>query len=564
MLPVRVVWIVLLLTLLATCVPAQEATPPPDQIAQIQPPPQLPQPTRPILRPRVLDLPRLAVPLLQLPDLTASITGPNRVVAGASVNLNVTVNNRGRGTAPGITGNPSGYQVDLVFSQDADVPLEWATQPTYTGYTRDDFVEDMLMLGGRISNTQNVAAGASVSYSISVPIPRKTAPGVYCIAAVVDPGKSVFEFNEGNNIYCHRVLVAAAPDAGVRPPPGIPVWVMPWGVGGIRVDSIKPTGLVDYAGIANAPFGWRLGLRHGYQDSIPNANIKYYRWLYRPQGAGAWTELTESVGAHYVKQEGTTTTFPVYALGPQGIGGKNLYEFRPHVPPSFPGATTNWPATDWFGDIYSGFFDTRTLPDGRYQLKLEVYNPAGVQVMPGPAFRFIVPSGTLPDGTITTTAAAPASIDAGGYVFLLHVNNRQCGASIDPPTLGGSSLTGPCGFLIYDPAVAETDNAAKIGLGFHATQPGNFASFRFNVVRGATTTISSSAVVSVINAPPFTGDGNGNYSATFTRSQLLGPDCPVQGAFSLNLYVYAKATDGWSRLHMYDASAVRAFALAPE
>jgi len=556
----RVVSIALLVLLFATCVPAQEAAPHPDQIAQIQIPRQ-PQIQRPQIR-----LPQLRVPLLQLPDLTVSVAGPDRAVAGSTVNLKVTVRNEGRGRAPGTNDNPAenSYMVDMVLSQDEDVPVEFATQPTYAGYTQDDFVEDMLTLGGRISNTQTLAAGASTTYNQPVPIPAKTAPGVYCIAAVVDPGTNVFEFNESNNVYCHKILIAAAQEGDVRPPQGVTTWIMPWGVGGTRLDRIKPTGLVDYAGITNAPFGWRLGLRHGYAAGIPNATIKYYRWLYRRQGTAGWNELLESVKVHYVREQGGTTTFPVYTLGPQGVAGKNLYEFRPANPPSFPGATTYWPTTDWFGDIYSGFFDTRTLADGKYELKLEVYKPDGTQAMPGTDFQFIVPTGTAGGGTITTSPAPGSAVQGGGYVFTLHVNNRQCGAAIDPPRLGGGSMTGPCGFLLYDPNVAETNNNAKVSISFHATHPEDFATFRFRIIRGYTQAVNTSAEVVATTAAPFSGDGNGNFDNAFTRSQLLGPDCPEKAAFSLNLHVYAKATNGWSRLHRYDASDVRAFALAPQ
>lgn len=198
--------------------------------------------------------------------------------------MRVTVGNGGTGQAPGTKGNPTGYQVNMVLSQDATVPMGWATQPVYAGYTPDDFVEDMLVLGGRISNTDSVPAGGSVTYNLPIPIPAKTAPGVYCLAAVVDPGNVVMEANEANNITYLRLQIAAEETAGIRPPPGVGLWVMPFGVGGTRLDAIKPTGLTDYAGLTNAPFGWHLGLRHGYASAIPNPVIGYYRWMYRRKG----------------------------------------------------------------------------------------------------------------------------------------------------------------------------------------------------------------------------------------------------------------------------------------
>ncbi len=572
----RVATAALLLAAIACGTWAQQAPAPdqtPEQLAQapqpIQVPRQLPFPRQPgIELPQQpgIQLPRLRIPLLRFPDLTVEISGPDRVAAGDEISLKITVTNEGRGPASGTNDAPAtqSYMVDLVLSQDEEVPMGWATQPTYAGYTEDDFVEDMLLLGGRLSNTRTVAGGDSTTYTESVPIPANTEPGVYCLAAVVDPGNNVFEFDESDNIYYHRIRIAPAEEEEIQPPQNVTgLWVMPWGVGGTRLDRIKSSGLVDYAGITDAPFGWRLGLRHGYDNAIPNNTVKYYRWLYRKAGTAEWTELVEAVKVHYVKEEDGDVTFPAYTLGPKGIAGRNLYEFRPHNPPTEPGATTYWPDTDWFGDIYSGFFDTRTLPDGEYRLKLECYKADGTLARPGVDFQFIVPTGTTADGTITTALAPAGRVFGGGYVFALHVDNSHCGASIDPPRLGDGTLTGQCGFLLYDPGVAETQNAARCDISFHATHPSNFATFRFRVIRGSMEAESASGEVNATTASPFSGDGNGNFENSFTRSQLLGPDCPEKAAFSLNLHVRAKATNGWSRLQRYDAHDVRAFAIAP-
>jgi len=531
------------------------------QLRQIETP-QLPrlQLPGPLLQ---IPLPELRLPLLRLPDLTPYIAARTQVKAGDSLPLRVTIRNLGLASAPGTNDHPpdQAYMVDLILSEDENVPVEWGVQPVYTGHTPDDFVEDMLLQGGRISNTRSIPRRDSTMYTLSVPIPKDTAPGVYCLAAVVDPGNNVFESNEANNVYCLRIQIAAADTPKIQAPPG--QWIMPYGVGGTRLDRIKPSGLVDYAGITNAPFGWRLGLRHGYASSIPNATLAYYRWIYRRQGTTEWNELLETVGVHYVLEEGGTTSFPVYTLGPKSVGGKNLFEFRPNSPPSVPGATTYWPTTDWFGDIYSGYFDTRTLPDGVYEVKLSIFRSDGTQATPGTDFNFIVPTGTLPNGTITTAPAPGAMVSGGGFIFPLHIDNSHCGASIEPPRVGSSAVVDECGFLLYDPASDANNDANKVRIAFHATHPAEFATFGFHIIRGYTSMASASGEVSAASAGDFTGDGSGNFAHLYPRTELLGPQCPEKAAFSLNLYVYAKATNGWTRLQQYDARDVRAFALAP-
>ena len=334
-------------------------------------------------------------------------------------------------------------------------------------------------------------------------------------------------------------------------------------VGGTTLNHIKPTGLTDYRDslstvmMNDAPFGGRLGLRHGYDRRIPTPQMTYYRWLYRRQAETAWHEFTETVAVHYVKERGTVRTFPVYVLGPKGVNGRNLYEFRPDDPPAEAGATTYWPTTDWFADIYSGFLNSAALADGEYLIKLEVFDADGNQARPEDVpFSFIVPTGTTADGTVTTRT--PTALDDGGFAFALHIDNRPCRAVIDPPMIGTSIVTGPCGFLLYGA------KSQRVKTAFHATHPANFATFLFHIVRGTTPVTRVAADVTAPSPDGYTGDRNGNFRREFTVAALLGP-CPEKAAFAENLHVRAKATNGWRhRLNGLDAHHVRAFALAPE
>lgn len=490
------------------------------------------------------------------PDLTVSISGPARAIPGESIALTVTVRNKGRVSAVGTQENSQGgYMVDLVLSQDTNIPPGWAVQPVYAGKTEDDFVEDMLILGGRISNTQTVAPGGTATYNLPAYIPKYIDPDIYCLAAVVDPGDRIFELIEGNNIYCHRLQIGATADPDVEVPDGVGMWIMPYGVGGTSLDRIKPNGLTDYAGMTNAPFGGRLGFRLGHDQRIPSARFRYYRWLYRPQGTTEWQEFTEPVKVHYVREQGGEVSFPVLVLGPESVGGRQLYRFRPHLAPAEPGANTYWPTANWFGDIYTGFLRTPQLNDGLYQIRLEIFNGQGSPMLPGPnTFRFIVPTGVGPDETILTEAATPTG---GGFVFNLRIDNRHCGAFIEPPAIGTSTVADKCGFLLYG---SDTD---EVRILFRATHPADFAYFRFRIIRGINEASLATGEVNATSAGDYTGDGHGNFNTIYEVRNLLG-DCPQKAAFSENLYVYAKATTGWGhRISAYDASFVRAFALAP-
>lgn len=370
-------------------------------------------------------------------------------------------------------------------------------------------------------------------------------------------------------------------------------WVMPFAVGGTKIWGtpplapaapagwVKTDGTTDYGGFVNAPFGGYLGFRHSYSDTIPGA-IKYFRWSYRKGTSGQWKHMAIPVLRYYVKQSpGVLPSFPTYRLGPNTVGpNANLFEFRPlSPPPAEPGdpagTTTYWPTDSALGDIYSGFLDTPTLSPnvaaaaGQYQIKLEVFDAAGNQVLPSAgAFQFIVPRGVAGDGvTILSRAAEASELDAGGFVFTLHIDNNKCTASLDLPAIGATSVADNCGFLRYDPT-----SPTGVTLGFHAQHPNQFAEFNFRVVRGSTFLSVASALdqeVAAIAAGAYTGDSNGNFSHTFGRSLLLcGPadptSCCVNAAFAEHLYVFAKATTGWGhRISAYDAEALQAFALAP-
>jgi len=508
----------------------------------------------------------------EVPDLIVTLNGPEKVIAGEDVALEVIVSNIGSATAPGsIESEIVYYVVDLILSSDGYIPLELAVYPVYAGKTREDFVEDMLLEGGRISMTESISPGSSVSYTLDLYIPEKTSPGVYCLGAVVDPAEAVEELSEENNTYCHKINILP-PETSIDPPEGVDFWVMPYGVGGTTLDKINANGLTNYTDwmsgytMVGAPFGnrpgSRLGFRHGYDSRIPTSEIMYYRWSYKHENETKWQEFSEPVNVHYVKDDHGVVTFPVYSLGPKGINGMNLYEFRPHNAPDVCESTgdceTYWPTTDWFADIYSGFLESNAISNGKHDIKLEVYDTAGNQVMPdGIKFDFIVPTGVDDNDTILTRKNTSGEIDNGGFVFSLHIDNSKCSAVIDAPSIGTTSMADECGFLRYGPG----DEAVHIA--FHATHPDNFALFDFRIFRG--TTKVNSVEGGEVGADPvgnYTGDGYGNFGNETSMGLLLG-NC-FEAAFSENLHIYAKATTGWGhRINGYDAHAVRAFALSP-
>ncbi len=519
-----------------------------------------------LVRPELIDIRGRAF-ARYLPDLVIDVSGPVNVAAGDDISIAVTVGNEGTAPAPGSADNDywKSYYVDIILSQDASFPVAPAVQPVYAGATIEDFVEDMLMAGGRISNTVTLAKNTQHVYNLSVHIPKEISPGEYYLAVVADPYTRVLELREGNNTGSYLLNIYPPRPPGATAPSGVNFWVMPYAVGDTTINLIKPNGLIDYRdGISgemmnNAPFGGRLGFRLGFEQHIPMPQIAYYRFLYKKDGTSLWKEFTEAVGVHYVREMGGVVSFPVLQLGPEPVNSMNLYHFRPHDPPDETPAVTYWPTTDWFGDIYAGFLKTQDLEDGKYTIKVEIFNNAGVQVMPTGLNNFIVPNGVGPGGTINTRVAnASTEIDAGGFIFPLTINNTPCSGYIDAPAIGSVTASDDCGFLLYD------STASSCAISFDAIHPSSYAIFNFRIYRGINLPVNIWGEVAATSVTPFSGDGAGAFWNSYTVANLLSPACPTYAAFSENLHVYAKATTGWrQRINQYDYHMVRAFALAP-
>jgi hypothetical protein len=396
--------------------------------------------------------------------------------------------------------------------------------------------------------------------------------------------------------------ITCVPAVLVEPPPGVSSWVMPWCVGGVRLDNIKETGLTDFEepergeGIfIDAPFGGRLAFRHAYSNDIPpddpdaaDGKPVYYRWQYNQLDDDGedtvWRDFAPPVAAtvvrHYVDYDlahpERPPTFPAYPLGPQEKNGMHLYEFKPKNLPELEGHDRQWPVDDWFEDNETGILRSEKLPGGilaaagKYKIKLGVYDKDGNLINPGPGtFEFIVPDGFKSDGeTINSRNAYPKEIQDGGFIFYLHIDNNECEAEIFETSVNGVSA-GPCGFIGYNPG----DDAR---LSFRPYHPNGFARFKFTTVRGSSGFVTMACAPDnphvikadnplVTDSPVngFSRDAAGVFSKNVDEAAMR-EGCP-KAAFGENLYVVATATNGWKRLSYLDARAEpKAFALEPE
>lgn len=141
-----------------------------------------------------------------LPDLVVQkiTVGPNKITPGGALDVQAFIRNKGTSVAPGTVGSgggSGGFMVDITLGTDHDTPDGFAAgSPNYS--------EDVLLKGGRFSNTTDLAPGETKDFSDFDPeIPADTPLGNYFVCARVDPGQKVAESKEDNNTKCTRIKV---------------------------------------------------------------------------------------------------------------------------------------------------------------------------------------------------------------------------------------------------------------------------------------------------------------------------------------------------------------------
>lgn len=332
------------------------------------------------------------------------------------------------------------------------------------------------------------------------------------------------------------------------------------------------------------PFGSSLYFKLLFGDGLPTAGITHYRWRKTNLKDAALNNVlfpgtmvvnglvqktyfvitTDGLGHMHFETKAVT-------LGAEG-SGQNIGYRIPHwdiyQDPGVPAAdkllTIQWTSPDF----WSASLDSNSLSDGlwRFDLELLKRNGAGVfQVVEVPKQVFQV-SDYSNSGNSIDAPNTYLNIDTGNLSkafnlqIKVRIDNALCYANIQDANITVNGITeysGNCGFLHY------TDVNQVVHISFIASQPRNFATFKFQVLKGNNTdpitpSIDQSGyVISSVGLYTLSG---GIFNDNVPVSQLCG-SCP-QAAFAENLYVYSLATDGTRRLSEYDASDTNAFALS--
>jgi hypothetical protein len=333
----------------------------------------------------------------------------------------------------------------------------------------------------------NVASGTSTVIASGLP----TLPSS---AAVRSPGVIL--------VCCNDVIEEV--NLTVTPPPPPPPGgkqVLLYAIGNIPVGDINAaTGLASTSSAAvypvtDAPFGGSLSLLVNYPQMILDG-AEYYRVLVDGVAQlNSWT-------VQLAPGPGTETIAPTTVGGTTGCY------------PVFTGPFTSWvPA--FLGDT----LDSTTLTNS------------------------VIPASGLHKITIELVNAAGTIMPVTSNEVEIFVDNNQCIGKLGPVTVGGVTANS-CGMLGYS-ATSDT-----VDMPFTASQPNNFATFSFEVIKA-----SASSAALAAGGPVATAVS----PITALVSSLLGT-CTT-AAFAEDIYVAATATNGYWRQGQYDAEQIAAFAL---
>jgi len=368
-------------------------------------------------------------------------------------------------------------------------------------------------------------------------------------------------------------IVVDDPNAVACLPAGNPgpsyLYVWPTAIGNvdlIGIDGLEAPGSGTGLLAGPVPWGGTLSLQMQFHPDLPTTQVAYYRWSYKFFDESDFSPIHTTVThrwKHVVYMPPSTidiTLIPV-TLGPlpaatTTTGTPNLF--------AIPDPTLPWVDIVDPADRPFAYFDSTegTLPrkSGRCRLKLEMFASDGHHVPcdnvgGGPTFKFILPKLGGAPGEYSNAPAANITAQ-GDLIFDIFVDNNPTDAELTGVSALGSADA--CGFLTYD-------SSSNVAIAYVAYHPNNYLDWKLSVSRGLTGV--------VVQDPPPPPGGSPGYAPTNTSSgapgspaafvnspaTLLG-SCP-RAAFAVNLYTWARATDGYSRQYQYDDSATIAFAL---
>ncbi|MBI5105359.1 MAG: hypothetical protein HZB46_10345 [Solirubrobacterales bacterium] len=303
----------------------------------------------------------------------------------------------------------------------------------------------------------------------------------------------------------------------------------------------------------NQPWATGLALRYGFHPGLQALGITHFRTrVVRVDGNGdPVSEFTVTAPVswqkYYETPSGDVGVEPVL-LNDASLAVEGLCRI-PYPDPVWPWLGGQWHVVVDTTELVSG---VPRMPNGRYTFVLDLFNNAGQRVVPDSSLeapgagdagtaafdlrRLVGPIGP-PSSTVVVPHKALAS--------LFYVDNLPTYGDIEQILHGATPSATNCQFL-----AGPADDT--VALRYSARQLNGFQWFHRITIKQGLTGPTTTAVESTANVS--SGD-----TPSLSFSSLLGSE--TKCAFSANLAVLARHTNGFGRVSAYDRYDVAAFAL---
>ena len=305
------------------------------------------------------------------------------------------------------------------------------------------------------------------------------------------------------------------------------------------------------------PYGTRLDLRMQFHDDLrdllpPDNGVRYYRWSYRKHGETDWMPIDTPISHRYITAVSPGNyVIQTEKLGPDSVGTENNLFAVPDPDKSWLDNRDDLAYAIWYTAVWDGSGYLPQIPNGQYDLRLEMFDKNGGKLTPSAAgFKFTLPTGPL--GPVDDALFVEAD---GSLILHLFIDNRDTVAAIKSVALNGVKA-GDCQFLEYSDKLHYTVDIECVA--YHPTITPNFLnSYDLTISRGISGT-SVGSVHSTTPALPVPPAASPTIHS-FNVGTLLGTH--EQCAFSIWLHTWPRTRDGHGTVRTYEASDTSAFAL---
>jgi hypothetical protein len=318
--------------------------------------------------------------------------------------------------------------------------------------------------------------------------------------------------------------------------------------------------------LVNRPWGKVLYFRLYFHPNMKLLGAKYYRLSILPVDANGNVASGETPTFLPNPMAALSWLKFVYVGGKADVQGQILGPVDPSTVGGNVGLFEIPYREDalWLEGQFHGYWDTRLDTNGRYLLAVEVFNAAGQRLTPGVAAggdvhaNFDYLKWLKEKGSGSTSKVAFAKLQ-----HLFWIDNLPVMADIVDLRKNGFAYGDECQFMT---GLSDT----KFSVGFRAfhptvdsTLPPETFMYYYTLwwhrgLNGPNATIETGGANKPSNSiadPP--AESNSQKFANMLDSSAVGAKC----TFAVNLWVYAKHTNGSRRLHEYDRYDQAAFAL---